>query len=263
LRRDWWLEQRDGLGLVRCATLLGVPGVAHAFSTRCADGFDDFDLGPADPAPSVFDARRRRLCRAAGLGDGPPVVLRQVHGSRVVGVTAAASMPEADAVVACREDPRDLPPAVRTADCVPILIADAEARAVAAVHAGWRGTAASVVRRGVERLRELGIEPTRLRVALGPAVGPCCYEVSQEVSRAVAQAAELPELEIARAASGTKRRLDLHAANRRQLELAGVDPRSISGAPWCTACSPELFFSYRRQGCAAGRLMACIGWSGP
>jgi YfiH family protein len=263
VQADWRLEQRDGIDLVRCPTLLGVRGVAHAFSTRRADGGADFDLGPAELGPSVFAERRRRLCRTAGLGKAEPVVLRQVHGSRVVGVAVAAGLlPEADAVVALRQDrpPRTL--AVRTADCVPILIADDRGRALAAVHAGWRGTAASVARRCVERLHESGIDPAELRAALGPAVGPCCYTVGEEVSRAVAEATGVAESRIARRIAPNQLRLDLRAANRRQLAAAGVDPRRIGSAPWCTACSPELFFSYRRQGHGAGRLMACIGWTG-
>jgi len=262
VQADWRLEQRDGVDFVRCASLLDVRGLAHAFSTRRADGGADFDLGPAERGPSVFAERRRRLCRAAGLVDAEPVVLRQVHGSHVVGLaTAADALPEADAVVALRLDRPQRSLAVRTADCVPILIADDRGRAVAAVHAGWRGTAASVVRRCVERLCESGIDPAELRAALGPAVGPCCYTVGDEVGRAVAAATGVAETRITRRIGPTELRLDLRAANRRQLEAAGVDPQRIGSAPWCTACSPELFFSYRRQGRAAGRMMACIGWT--
>ena len=149
---------------------------------------------------------------------------------------------------------------MRWADCVPVLFCSFDAGAVAAVHAGWRGTATGIVGRLVARLGLLGIPPSELAVALGPAVGGCCYEVADEVAQAVARASD--PVSGPAAGDGTGRqRLDLRSALRRQLEHAGLAAEAIHVAPWCTACEAELFFSYRRDGAPAGRQMASIGWA--
>jgi hypothetical protein len=201
---------------------------------------------------------------AAGLRGARPALLRQVHGARVLEVERIAAVGggglEADAVVAhAAAGPRGLAPAVRWADCVPVLLAEQDGRAVAAVHSGWRGTAARVVPRAVARLAERGVAPEALVAAIGPSIGPCCYEVGDEVADAVARASGGMTARVVSGRPG-RRRLDLREAIRLQLEGEGVGAGSIHVAPWCTACSADLFFSYRRQGAAAGRQMACIGW---
>ena len=259
----WRLERVGRTRLVRSTALAALDGIAHGFSTRRWEDRARFDLGTADPADECVARRRRRFLDAVGLCGVEPVVLRQVHGDTVVrvrdmGVEAA---PRADAVVALRDDRPRLAPSVRTADCVPILVADRRGRAVAAIHAGWRGTAAAVARRVVAALARLGVEPGDLHAALGPAIGPCCYEVDPDVLRAVARGTGAPESAISPIERGQKPHLDLRLANAVQLRTAGVPQRSIDSAPWCTACSRELFFSHRRDGTQAGRMMASIGWS--
>ena len=250
-----------GVELVRCPLLLGIPGVAHVFSTRHVDGTADFDLGDAaDGTPGTLE-RRRRLCRAAGLGDGPPVVLKQVHGRRIVSAAHGSSdgAVEADGVLAPR---RGAPPpvlSVRSADCLPLLLADEDGRFVAAVHAGWRGTARGIARRAVALLVGQGIPAGRLRAALGPVAGPCCYEVGSEVLDAVAGACGAPARELQAVSGRGGITLDLAHANRLQLLAAGLCRASISSAAECTVCSGR-YFSYRRDGSAAGRQMALIGW---
>jgi polyphenol oxidase len=136
--------------------------------------------------------------------------------------------------------------AVKTADCVPILLADERLRAVAAVHAGWRGTVAGIAQRAVESMRErFGTDPADLSAALGPAIGECCYEVGPEV------AAQFGRQERAR--------IDLVEANRRQLVAAGLAERRIHAACLCTMCRGDEFHSYRRDGQAAGRMYSFIG----
>jgi YfiH family protein len=261
---DWRIEQSGAVPVVRSAALASVAGLAHGFSTRRGGAGEDFDLGSADaPDPSVA-SRRRSFLASLGLR-GEAVVLRQVHGADVVRATETGKGEPllADAVIALRDDPARLAPAVRTADCVPILIADRGGGAVAAVHAGWRGTAAGVARSAVEALRRLGLEPEQLRVALGPAIGPCCYEVGPEVLRAVARSTGEPERAVSRTGRPGKAHLDLRRANALQLCRTGVPAAAIHSAPWCTACAGGLFFSYRREGAKAGRMMACIGWITP
>jgi len=239
---DWTVEERDGVRLVHCVPLGSVRGVRHAFSTRAtADG--------------------ERFVRAAGLGACRPTLLRQVHGSRVIDVAEYVEDLAADAVVARFPSPR-WAPSVRWADCVPVLLAAADGAAVAAVHAGWRGVAAGVVAAAVSCLQERGVRPRSLVAALGPAIGGCCYEVGQEVLTDVARAAGVGVSRLT-AGSGSQKTLDLRRAVRFQLERAGLEEDSIHPAPWCTACSPDLFFSYRRDGARAGRQMACIGWAPP
>lgn len=247
-----------GVGVIRCRALSSLPGLGHAFSTRLGDDGVDFDLGGPDEGRPAAD-RRRALCAAAGLDGQRPHLLRQVHGDRVLHAgPAMRGGEEADGLVLLESDRPRRVAAVRTADCVPLLLADAEGRAVAAVHAGWRGTAAAVVKRAVELLAELGIPRARLIAAMGPAIGPCCYEVGEEVLGAVAEATGV-RAEVIEAPGGVERKLDLRLANRLQLEDAGLAPAAIHAAPHCTACSERLFFLHRRG--RSGRLMACIGWT--
>jgi YfiH family protein len=259
----WRLDVVDGITLLRCDVLDGLAGVEHAFSTRVADGACDFDLGPPERPDFELDARRRRLCGAAGLPGGEPVCLSQQHGARIlrVGELPADGPPRADGLLLLREEGVSSVAAVRTADCVPVLLADEEGFAVAAVHAGWRGTALGIAARAVRMLGDLGIPAERLRAALGPSAGPCCYRVGEEVVEAVAAGTGLaPEMLSPRHKEGG-RTIDLARANSAQLAAAGLGERSISSAPWCTICCGDLFFSHRREGAGTGRQMACIGWS--
>jgi len=269
-RPAWRLIETEGLVVASCGLLEGVSGIGHAFSTRRhrSDGQDgtDFDLGTGLVASAGTNEQRRRLCRLAGLGDRLPVAIRQVHGDELLHIPAGAAgesgepPPAADGVVALRQDASGQIAAVRTADCVPVLLADHEAGAVAAIHAGWRGTASGIVRKGVERLEKLGFEPGRLLAAIGPAIGPCCYVVGEDVAEAVSRATPSPSETFLGQRDGGEPTLDLSEALSRQLRAAGLDPASISRAPWCTSCRADLFFSHRRDGERAGRMMAVIGW---
>jgi len=230
--------------VLRCRPLLAIPGVSHGFSTRRGPDGVPFDQGPAEGSDASA-ARRRVFLRASGVA-GEPLVLRQVHGAAVVRASdvGAGEIPEADAAV---RGAAGRAPAVRTADCVPVLLADRGGRGVAAVHAGWRGVAAGIVGAAVRALGEEGIRPEDLVAALGPAILGCCYTVGPEVLEAVGVAAIGPG------------KLDLHARLTSQLRGAGVAAEAIHVAPWCTRCHPGLFFSYRREGDRAGRQMAVIG----
>jgi YfiH family protein len=182
---------------------------------------------------------------------GEPPVLHQVHGATLVHDGRPA---EADGGVAIFSAGVVAAPAVRSADCVTLLLADREGRAAASVHAGWRGTAAGIARIAVEALAARAIPSERVVAAIGPAVGPCCYEVGPEVAGQFAG--------FTRPVGSGRATLDLQAANAAQLASAGVPSRAIHCAPWCTRCRNDLFFSVRAEGAAAGRLMAVIGASG-
>jgi hypothetical protein len=136
--------------------------------------------------------------------------------------------------------------AIKTADCIPILLVDEEHRAVAAVHAGWRGTVRGIVKHAVCSMQEeFGTRPTKLHAAIGPGIGKCCYEVGAEVA---AQFGESGPCHI-----------DLVEANRRQLIEAGVPEPQIYAAHLCTKCGVEDFHSYRRDKEQAGRMLSFIG----
>lgn len=256
----WSVEVIDGVRLARCEALAEVPGVAHAFSTRVEDGGLAFDLGPAEGESGEVQERRRRFLQAAGLGGRPLPILRQVHGGELVDARNAQGA-RADGAIGWTE-PGDTGPvaAVRTADCVALLAADRQGRVVAAVHAGWRGVAARIPSRMVAWIQQRGVHPSDLVVALGPAIRGCCYEVGREVVEALEAASGRGRIGLRRNAGRTT--VDLHVASQSQLVEAGVDPGQIHGAPWCTGCRTDLFFSSRTEGPAAGRLMAVVGRTG-
>jgi len=131
-------------------------------------------------------------------------------------------------------------------------MADESGRAVAAVHAGWRGTAAGIAGSVVKEFERRGIAASALIVALGPAIGVCCYEVGDEVRRA---------MELASGSRVDGRFVDLHAVNAQILQTHGVRDSSITAAPWCTRCHPELFFSHRGDPAGAGRMLSTIAWT--
>jgi len=134
---------------------------------------------------------------------------------------------------------------VRTADCFPILLADPQAQAVAAVHAGWRGTAAGVVRASLSRMHdEFGTEPENVYAAIGPGIGRCCYEVGADVA-----------LQFGLREAG---KLDLAVENRNQLIAAGLQPERIEQVGGCTFCHPAQFFSWRRDHDPSGRMISFI-----
>jgi YfiH family protein len=224
----------------------------HLFTTR------SWTLGGA-ASPSGRDGWPEV---AAAIGVEPHRLrrLRQVHGATVAIATAEDdSLPDADIVISTQSD---VAIAVQAADCVPLLIADRRTGAVAAAHAGWRGLAAQVPIETVKALAlTFGSRPEDIVVAIGPAIGPCCYEVGEEVREAMMGGASFG-LEASRWFTPGKKHskwlFDTWAAARAQLEAAGVPAGQVLGADLCTASHPDAFCSYRRDGAPAGRMAAAI-----
>jgi len=259
------------LGGVRVlvGTQMEAEGFANGFSTRpggCSPmphaalnlaGFDE------DDAANIHENRRRFL--KLFPGDWRLATCWQIHGAlvrRIDGETEGAldaNLERCDALTT--NAPRILV-GVQTADCVPVLLCDARSGACAAVHAGWRGTAAEIVPAALARMRaEFGTRAADVRACIGPAALGCCYEVGADVIEIFrtrfAYAGEL----LAPTRAGHAR-IDLHRANQRQLEESGVAPARIHAAPLCTICREDLFFSYRRDKKLhgrTGRLLAVIG----
>ena len=214
------------------------------------------------------EENRRRLAVYAGYAPEQLQMMRHVHGTAVWRVGEPIPEPaEFDALVCDQVGPVL---GAFAADCVPMLFAEPDARCCGAAHAGWRGTVAGVAGNVVARLGELGGRADRVRVALGPSIGPCCFEVGPEVvAEFRAALGDLPGLVVAgprtelEGASGCwrpgKDHLDLRVALRAMLERAGVRPEHIDDTPPCTRCHPERFFSYRRDGREGGMHMGFIG----
>lgn len=243
-----WNDERWGQSL-RSGTLGA--SADHLFTTRQLRLRGDGEAGEWALVAAALGVEEGRLAR-----------LKQVHGreaivlSRGGGVTRQkSSRPHAD--ILATDDPA-LAIAVQVADCVPLLMAEAGGRVVAAVHAGWRGTCAGAGPAGVETLRRaFGVAPSGLVVAIGPSIGPCCYVVGDEVFERFGEADPASRRWFGRDAEG-RLRLDLWSANVDQLEAAGVPRDAIRVSRLCTACHPELFHSYRRDGSGTGRIAAAI-----
>ena len=190
--------------------------------------------------------------------------LDQVHGCRALHVDmpalpAGEPLPSADAAITSRTD---VAVAVKAADCVPILMAH-PAGAVAAVHAGWRGTAQGIAGRTVAELAiSAGGSARDIVAAIGPSIGPCCYEVGPEV-RETFHVAGFSETDLDRwflpaESARATHVLDMWRSNRDQLVAAGLDPANVHVAALCTATHNDWFWSYRREGPNAGRMLAVI-----
>jgi hypothetical protein len=212
--------------------------VPHLFTTRNFPGVTAF----RDPFPPL-GADAQPLLAECGLGSRAAAFLKQVHGARVINAREGGLAGNADALVT---DTPGLPIAVFSADCVPLLLYDPDGRRLAAVHAGWRGTAQSVARATVEALVEAGGRPERLLAAIGPSIGPCCYEVDKPVIAQLDRAFSGRWGAWVRSVGAGKWMLDLWAANEDQLRAAGIPGARISNPRLCTGCRTDLFYSYRR-----------------
>lgn len=285
--------------MVEAPLLAKLDWLVHGFSTRVGGvsqlaspdasqktesllnlGFTDWDS-----KEKVLE-NRKRFFRMLGADKMRVVTLRQIHSDIVHFVSAAnvvltGAAPKADALIT-RE--KDVLLAIQTADCIPILLADTKRKAIAAIHAGWRGTLQRIAEKTIGRMQmEFGTKPSDIVAALGPGIGACCYEVGHEVTTEFAaqfpNAREWFEGPFDAVASGDndpnwlpwltmkppghsppspRVHLDLIAANRSILIKAGVPAGNISASGFCTSCRTDLFFSYRREH-VTGRMMAAIG----
>jgi len=273
-----------GLQILQLRPFRELPWLTHGFSTRpggvsLLEGKPVLNLGYVDWDTRENVAENHRLLQAAlGAESFALAPLKQMHSDVIHFFGAApARACKGDASVTNRAG---VLLAAQTADCVPILIVDPKKRAIAAIHAGWKGTLARIAEKAVGRMRqEFGSKPADLLAALGPAIGPCCYEVGAEfVTKFTAQFADAHEyfdeprtgeepnplqwLSMAPPGHQPPPRnvhLDLPKANRAQLVAAGLRPQNIFSSGLCTACRTDLFFSHRREGAQTGRMMGVIG----
>ena len=213
-------------------------GVAHATTTRHFPGV----TSPAE-VTGPFTAEARGVLAGAGLELGRVAWARQVHGAAHVRVAAGGPSGAADILVTAE---RGLPLSIFTADCLAITLVDPVVPALAVAHAGWRGTVRDAPGEAVAALVALGARPARLRVAISPSIGPCCYEVDEPVVAEFSSAHPSSWQRWVRPARPGHVMLDLWRANEELLAAAGVPPASIENPRACTACHPDLFYSYRK-----------------
>jgi YfiH family protein len=201
------------------------------------------------------------LAKHFGLETNRIATVNQVHGDSIWVIDAVQSSDspgpkrEADAMITNRPG---LTIAVRTADCLPILIWDEVNKVAAAVHAGWRGSLNAIASKAVLTMRSsFGSHPGDLRIGIGPAIGPCCYEVNGPVLKPLRERFGYWS-EVVREKGNGKGMLDLAGLNFRQLVASGVPPEGITVAGACTFCHPERFYSYRRDGDSSGGMISGI-----
>jgi purine-nucleoside/S-methyl-5'-thioadenosine phosphorylase / adenosine deaminase len=295
LTLQWDLRRSSGLQILEALPLKRFDWLVHGFSTRVGGasilpsqikqrarsekvlnlGFTDWDR------PRHVEENRRRFLNAVTGRQMPLITLRQIHSDVVRVVANPPGAPwQGDALVT--STPGFLL-AIQTADCIPILLVDPRHRAVAAVHAGWRGTLARIAEKVLGRMQmEFSTRPDEVVAAIGPGIGRCCYEVGPEVAKEYA--AKFPEARnwftgpFEALSSGEdpnplpwltmmppghqppppRCRLDLKAANAAILAEAGVSRPKIFVADFCTSCRADLFFSYRRDK-TTGRMLSVIG----
>lgn len=281
---DWTELSVAGLRILQVSALARIPWLVHGFSTR-PGGVSDLDgrkvlnlgFGEWDSTENVFE-NRRRFQSALGAEALKLVALKQIHSDVLHLFEAAPSaLCRGDASATNRSG---LLLGVQTADCVPILLVDLKKRAVAAIHAGWRGTLQRIVTKAVGKMHmQFAAKPADLLAAIGPSIGGCCYEVGTEVAasfhsqfpnasewfdelRTGDEPNPLQWLNMAPPGHQPPPKnvlFDLRKANRSQLIDAGLRARNIFVSDLCTACRRDLLFSYRKEGPQSGRLMSVIG----
>ncbi|WP_027717349.1 peptidoglycan editing factor PgeF [Desulfovirgula thermocuniculi] len=244
--------------------------VAHGFTSRHG-GVSAGEYATLNLAFHVGDdpqrvlANREIACRALGINPAHLVAGEQVHGANVAvvgkgergrGATSPeGALPATDALVTA--EPL-VPLSAYFADCVPVFLLDPLRGVAGLAHAGWRGTCLGVAARTVKAMcRRFGSRPADLLAAIGPAIGPCCYQVGEDVAGRVRESlSSWPELLVP--GGPGKWHLDLREANRRLLLEAGLDPANIAVAELCTCCRQDLFFSHRGSRGRTGRMAAFI-----
>jgi len=238
------------------------PEIAYIFTTKALGDSSfllDFDYRKKDD-PTV-ERSFSAIASYFGVEPSSVYVTNQVHGNRVEiiedfpGPALVRGVAQNDATVTALSG---LVLTVLTADCVPILMADPKRGAIAAVHAGWRGTVCGIAGKAVEAFEKYFASLREdILVAIGPAIGKCCYEVGSDVTDEVKRSFSFGEEFLIRSKTGYSM-LDLAGLNARILMGRGIAPANIWTINRCTACDEKLFYSYRRDGAGTGRMMAAI-----
>lgn len=251
------LEREQGGVVYRvCDGFLAAGGVAHGFSTRLGgvstDIWESLNLGTTrGDEPDRVRENYRRFCAAIGADAGAIAMSNQVHGDVVRTVTTADIKkdlydPEGYEVDGLVTDVPGVALTVFSADCIPVLLYDPVRRVVAAVHAGWRGTALGIGARAVEKMRDFyGCRPEHILAAIGPGISACCFETHADVPQAMERALGPEAWDYSLKLPAGKFKVDLKGLNALHLTRAGLDAGHIAVDPDCTVCHPEKYWSHR------------------
>jgi len=239
------------------AIFAGHPGLRYGIFGRAggvsSDPFASLNVGSGlGDSPANVSENHERICESLGVRRAELVTVHQVHSDRVMRVSAGdrgRRMGELDGMLT---DEPGLPLIMRFADCAPLLAYDPANHALGVAHAGWRGTLSKIGQRLVIAMGEqFGSRPADLLLGIGPSIGPCCYEVGDEVVKATRAAFGADAEALLHWSHNPRPHLDLWAANRLQLEVAGVTKIETAGS--CTSCYRERFFSHRGDAGRTGR----------
>lgn len=238
--------------------MLSALGITALFTTRHGGNsntpFDSLNLGhDIGDDESAVTANMGKLIETAMLPSAPHQT-RQVHGANHLHCSGSGRIHETEADILIASEP-GCPVAVRTADCLPLLLADPVNGVIAAVHAGWRGTVQQVAARTVEKMAGLGAAIDSIHASLGPCIGPCCFEIGEDTADQLASCSGDTASAISRNGRITA---DLAALNAMQLNECGIPDRRIETLGLCTSCHPERFYSYRRDNGKTGRHLAVV-----
>ena len=262
-------QTRAGVPVLYADGIEAAGGVAHGFSTRLGGvsqgAFTSLNLGlTRGDDPEHVRENYRRFLSAVGASGKAFAMCDQVHGDTVRAITTADVKGdlygklhyEADGMMTAIPG---VALVVFSADCTPVLLYDPVRGVTAAGHSGWRGTAAGIVTRAVERMGQVyGCRPENILAAIGPGIGPCCFETHEDVPNAMMAAVASPALPFIKIKENGKFSVDLKGINAKRLELAGLDPANIAVCRDCTACMEEKYWSHRRQGTERGSMAAVI-----
>ena len=233
--------------VIRCGALADLPFVAHGFSTRNGGVSSlphtaSMNLGynRGDP-DEVVDGNFRIFAEKVGLGDAPIISAHQEHTKKVVYADGTGT--RFSGVDGFVTDKPNVALLVKTADCQPILLADANAHIIGACHAGWRGTVAGIAAETVAAMTKLGADPLNIIAACGPCISACCFEVGGDFVDTVSYYSD-EFLQFITKEDG-KYHADIKAMNKHILMCAGVPEQNIHVSPECTCCDPGKFFSHR------------------
>jgi len=259
-------QEKKGICYLEANILRNCEFLSHAFLTRWGGASEgkfsslNFSVREGDEEKNV--TRNWEIFGGAfGISLSQFFMIRQVHGDRVVqadGLTQRSSLSspvQCDAVVTSAES---IAIGIRTADCVPILLADRVRRVIGAVHAGWKGTALNIAAKTVQVMKDqYSSRPEDIVAAIGPAIGPCCYQVDERVF-SFSQGNGDWEPAFSRCPEEGRWMLDLPLANRLQMLRMGIPPENISSGGICTSCRKDIFFSHRAEKGGTGRQLNFI-----
>lgn len=264
------IEQiKNGVPFLAADKIAALPGVAHGFSTRVGGvstgEFASMNLGLSrGDDPDCVRENYRCFVAAIGGTGARYAMCDQVHGAVVRNVTLADTKTELFQKLGYEGDGLmtaipGVTLVVFTADCIPVLLYDPVRRVIAAVHAGWRGTAAGAVSVAVEQMKAAyGCRAEDILAAVGPGISDCCFETNEDVPNAMMSAVATPALPYIKIMENGKFSVDLKGINRKRLELAGLLPENIAVSGDCTACMGEKYWSHRRLGGQRGSMAAMI-----